>query len=115
MVIGLMAASAATGEVASRYLTIAPRPFATASFVVWGWRWQLSLVIACAFLYVVAETAVPVGRPFNLHWMLGLIAALTLPQVTALFLARYRDRSALPAHRAGRRRRLSARARKSPR
>ena len=79
----MVAASAATGEVTSRYLTIALCPFATASFVVWGWRWQLSLVIACALLYIAAEMAVPMGRPFELHWMLGLIAALTLSQVTA--------------------------------
>jgi signal transduction histidine kinase len=93
MIISLMiAASAATAEVTSRYLTIALCPFATASFVVWGWRWQLSLVAACALLYLVAEVLVPIGRPFELHWMLGLIAALTLSQVLAVFLCRYRDR-----------------------
>jgi signal transduction histidine kinase len=96
MIIGLMiAASAGTAriaEVTSRDLTIALCPFATASFVVWGWRWQLSLVVACALLYIAAEMAVPIGRPFELHWMLGLIAALTLSQVLAVFLGRYRDR-----------------------
>jgi signal transduction histidine kinase len=92
-VISLMiAASAVTGEVASRYFTIALCPFATASFVVWGWRWQLSLVLACVALYIAAQIAAPVGLPFDLHWTLGLGAALILSQVLAVFLENYRGR-----------------------
>jgi len=84
--------SAVTGEVTARYVTIILCPFATASFVIWGWRWQLGLVVACFLLYIAAEILAPIGRPFELHRMLGLIAALTLSQVTAVFLGRYRSR-----------------------
>ena len=89
----MIAAGASTGEVTASYLTIVLCPFATASFVVWGWRWQLTLVGACLVLYVAAEVLMPHGRPFELHRMLGLVAALTLSQVTAVFLERYRRRS----------------------
>jgi signal transduction histidine kinase len=89
----MIAAGASTGEATASYLTIVLCPFATASFVVWGWRWQLTLVGACLVLYVAAEVLVPHGRPFELHRTLGLVAALTLSQVTAVFLERYRRRS----------------------
>jgi len=89
----MIAADARTGESMASYLTIVLCPFATASFVVWGWRWQLTLVGACILLYLAGEVLVPHGRPFELHRMLGLIAALTLSQVTAVFLERYRRRS----------------------
>jgi signal transduction histidine kinase len=89
----MIAAGISTGETMASYLTIVLCPFATASFVVWGWRWQLTLVGACVVLYVAAELLVPHGRLFDLHRMLGLIAALTLSQVTAVFLERYRRRS----------------------
>ncbi|HEX4209201.1 MAG TPA: hypothetical protein VHY56_02315, partial [Candidatus Binataceae bacterium] len=89
----MIAAGVVTGEATISYITIVLCPFATASFVVWGWRWQLTLVGACFALYVVAERVVPNGRPFELHRMLGLVAALTLSQVTAVFLERYRSRS----------------------
>jgi signal transduction histidine kinase len=89
----MIATGGSTGEVTASYLTIVLCPFATASFVVWGWRWQLTLVGACLVLYVAAEVLMPHGRPFELHRMLGLVAALTLSQVTAVFLERYRRRS----------------------
>ena len=88
----MIAAGSATGEVTAWYITIILCPFATASFVIWGWRWQLSLVIACFLLYIAAELVAPHGKPFELHRTLGLIAALTLSQITAVFLGRYRRR-----------------------
>jgi signal transduction histidine kinase len=92
MITLLIRISALTQEADTRYITIILCPFATAAFVIWGWRWQLSLIIACLFLYLIAEAAVPVaGRhPFEIHRMLGMIAALTLSQFTAVFLDRYR-------------------------
>jgi len=89
----MIAAGASTGEATASYLTIILCPFATASFVVWGWRWQLMQVGACLILYVAAEILMPHLRSFELHRMLGLVAALTLSQVTAVFLERYRRRS----------------------
>jgi signal transduction histidine kinase len=93
LMILMIVAGAGTGEATASYLTIVLCPFATASFVVWGWRWQLTLVGTCLVLYVAAEVLAPHGRPFELHRMLGLVAALTLSQVTAVFLERYRRRS----------------------
>ena len=91
---GLMiGAGIVTRDSTISYITIILCPFATASFVVWGWRWQLTLVGACFVLYAAAELLVPNGRHFELHQMLGLAGALTLSQVTAVFLERYRRRS----------------------
>ncbi|MGA2409265.1 MAG: HAMP domain-containing sensor histidine kinase [Candidatus Binataceae bacterium] len=92
MMILMIQASAVTGEANVRYVTILLCPFATASFVIWGWRWQLGLVIACIVLYALAEILLPIGPPFETHRLLGLAAALTLSQVTAVFLGRYRSR-----------------------
>jgi signal transduction histidine kinase len=92
MIMLMIRVSAITREADTRYITIILCPFATAAFVIWGWRWQLSLIIACLFLYLFSEAAVPVaGRPpFDIHRMLGMVAALTLSQFTAVFLDRYR-------------------------
>ncbi|MBF6560772.1 MAG: HAMP domain-containing histidine kinase [Candidatus Binataceae bacterium] len=84
--------SEVTHEPNTRYITIILCPFATAAFVIWGWRWQLALNLACFILFVLAEAAIPLGRPFEIHRMLGLLAALTLSQFTAVFLDRYRRR-----------------------
>lgn len=84
--------SAITHDPYTRYITIILCPFATAAFVIWGWRWQLSLIIACLILYLVAEAAIPLGPRFNIHMVLGMVAALTLSQFTAVFLDRYRRR-----------------------
>ena len=92
MIALMIEASAVTGEATVRYVTIILCPFATASFVIWGWRWQLGLVIACFVLYAAAEILVPIGPPFEIHQLLGLVAALTLSQITAVFLGRYRGR-----------------------
>jgi signal transduction histidine kinase len=92
MMILLIRISAVTHESNTRYITIILCPFATAAFVIWGWRWQLILIVSCFFLYLVAEAAVPVGRPFDIHRSLGMVAALTLSQFTAVFLDRYRRR-----------------------
>jgi signal transduction histidine kinase len=92
MMILLIRISAVTHESNTRYITIILCPFATAAFVIWGWRWQLCLIVACFFLYIVAEAAVPIGRPFEIHRALGMVAALTLSQFTAVFLDRYRRR-----------------------
>jgi signal transduction histidine kinase len=82
--------SGITGESDTRYITIILCPFATAAFVIWGWRWQLSLIVACFFLYIIAEGVIPHGQRFDTHKALGLFAALTLSQFTAVFLDRYR-------------------------
>ena len=84
--------SAVTHESETRFITIMLCPFATAAFVIWGWRWQLSLVLACSFLEILAEGLVPEPPRFDVHRMLGLVAALTLSQFTAVFLDRYRRR-----------------------
>ena len=84
--------SAVTHESETRFITIMLCPFATAAFVIWGWRWQLSLVLACFFLEILAEGLVPEPPRFDVHRMLGLVAALTLSQFTAVFLDRYRRR-----------------------
>jgi signal transduction histidine kinase len=82
--------SAITREDDTRYITIVLCPFATAAFVIWGWRWQLALIIACFLLYVFSEMAIPLERPLSMHRVLGMVAALTLSQCTAVFLDRYR-------------------------
>jgi signal transduction histidine kinase len=90
MIILVVRISAVTHEADTRYITIILCPFATAAFVIWGWRWQLSLIIACLFLYVVSEALIPIGRSYDTHRTLGMLAALTLSQFTAVFLDRYR-------------------------
>lgn len=84
--------SAITHENETRYITIVLCPFATAAFVIWGWRWQLFLIISCFLLYCLSEVLVPIGPRFDIHLLLGLVAALTLSQFTAVFLDRYRRR-----------------------
>jgi signal transduction histidine kinase len=84
--------SAVTHESETRYITIILCPFATAAFVIWGWRWQLALIVACFVLEILAEGLVPEPPRFDIHRMLGLVAALTLAQFTAVFLDRYRRR-----------------------
>jgi signal transduction histidine kinase len=90
MISWIIRISAFTHEPTTRYITIILCPFATAAFVIWGWRWQLALIIACTFLYTVAELLVPIGPRFDTHRVLGMVAALTLSQFTAVFLDRYR-------------------------
>lgn len=50
MIILVIRISAITHEGETRYITIILCPFATAAFVIWGWRWQLSLIVACLLL-----------------------------------------------------------------
>jgi signal transduction histidine kinase len=90
MIMLVVRISAITHEADTRYITIILCPFATAAFVIWGWRWQLSLIIACLFLYVISEALIPIGRSYDIHRTLGMLAALTLSQFTAVFLDRYR-------------------------
>ncbi len=92
MIMLIIRLSTLTNDPYTRYITIILCPFATAAFVIWGWRWQLSLIIACFFLYVLAEALFKVpGYPrFDVHLVLGMAAALTLSQFTAVFLDRYR-------------------------
>ncbi|HJU28889.1 MAG TPA: HAMP domain-containing sensor histidine kinase [Candidatus Binataceae bacterium] len=90
MIILIVRISAITHESNTRYITIILCPFATAAFVIWGWRWQLALIIACTILFTLSEVLVPIGRPFDAHRVLGMVAALTLSQFTAVFLDRYR-------------------------
>lgn len=90
MIAWIIRISALTHEPTTRYITIILCPFATAAFVIWGWRWQLALIIACTLLYMVSELLVPIGPRFDIHRVLGMVAALTLSQFTAVFLDRYR-------------------------
>jgi signal transduction histidine kinase len=90
MISWMIRISAITHEPNTRYITIILCPFATAAFVIWGWRWQLALIIACTLLYLIAEVLVPIGPRFDIHRVLGMAAALTLSQFTAVFLDRYR-------------------------
>jgi signal transduction histidine kinase len=92
MIVLVIRISAITHEAETRYITIILCPFATAAFVIWGWRWQLSLIVACFLLEILAELLVPIAPRFDIHRMLGLVAALTLSQFTAVFLDRYRRR-----------------------
>ncbi|MGH7986783.1 MAG: sensor histidine kinase, partial [Candidatus Binataceae bacterium] len=92
MMLLIVRISAITQDATTRYITIFLCPFATAAFVIWGWRWQLSLIVACFIVYVAAQLFVPIGGRFESHALLGLIAALTLSQFTAVFLDRYRRR-----------------------
>ena len=92
MIVLIIRISAITHEGETRYITIILCPFATAAFVIWGWRWQLALMLACFFLEILAEATVPEPPRFDVHRMLGLVAALTLSQFTAVFLDRYRRR-----------------------
>jgi len=84
--------SAITNEGETRYVTIILCPFATAAFVIWGWRWQLALILACFYLEILAEVLIPIPPRFDVHRVLGLVAALTLSQFTAVSLDRYRRR-----------------------
>ncbi|HVN89384.1 MAG TPA: HAMP domain-containing sensor histidine kinase [Candidatus Binataceae bacterium] len=90
MISWIIRISAITHEPTTRYITIILCPFATAAFVIWGWRWQLALIIACSLLYTIAELLVPIGPRFDPHRVLGMTAALVLSQFTAVFLDRYR-------------------------
>ncbi|HEX3409807.1 MAG TPA: HAMP domain-containing sensor histidine kinase, partial [Candidatus Binataceae bacterium] len=92
MIVLVIRISAITHEGETRYITIILCPFATAAFVIWGWRWQLSLIVACFVLETLAELLIPIAPRFDIHRMLGLVAALTLSQFTAVFLDRYRRR-----------------------
>ncbi|MGH8014009.1 MAG: sensor histidine kinase [Candidatus Binataceae bacterium] len=92
MMLLIVRISAITHDSMTRYITIFLCPFATAAFVIWGWRWQLSLIVACFIVYVGAQVFVPIGPRFQSHALLGLVAALALSQFTAVFLDRYRRR-----------------------
>ena len=61
MIILVIRISAVTHEAETRYITIILCPFATAAFVIWGWRWQLSLIVACFLLEILAEAVVPIA------------------------------------------------------
>jgi len=92
MIVLLIQISAITNEGETRYITIILCPFATAAFVIWGWRWQLALILSCFALEIAAEELVPIPPHFDIHRMLGLVAALTLSQFTAVSLDTYRHR-----------------------
>jgi signal transduction histidine kinase len=86
----MVRAAAAAHNPAAGYLTLILCPFAAAAFVVWGWRWQLLLNLSCLLIYAIAELAAPSGSRFALQTALGLLAALTLAQFTAVFSDRRR-------------------------
>jgi signal transduction histidine kinase len=92
MIVLVIRISAITDEGETRYITIILCPFATAAFVIWGWRWQLALTLSCFILEILAELLVPIPPRFDPHRMLGLVTALTLSQITAVSLDRYRRR-----------------------
>ncbi len=84
--------SARTGDPESRFITMLLCPLATASFVSWGWRWQLAMNAAALAIYAAAERLVPVASQLNTFRWMGLLAALAFAQATAIFVERYRLR-----------------------
>jgi signal transduction histidine kinase len=84
--------SHSTAEPESRFIAIAMCPMATASFVSWSTRWQFAMAVTSVLTYAAAQYVVPIESPFGVyHWM-GLIAAVTFAQCTAVFMDRYRRR-----------------------
>ncbi len=84
--------SAQTRDPDSRYVAILLFPIATASFVDWGWRWQCVMSAVCIALYALARRVVPLVADDSVPRWLGLFAAVTLAQATALFMQNYRER-----------------------
>ncbi len=84
--------SARTGDPESRFIAILLCPLAAASFVNWGWRWQLAINIAAVVIFSAAMRLVPISTQFHTYRWLGLLAGLAFAQSTAMFLERYRDR-----------------------
>jgi len=88
----MVGVAAAAHDPDAGYLTLLLGPFAAAAFVAWGWRWQLLLNLSCLLIYTLTELAAPSGLRFATQPALGLLAALSLAQLTALFSDRYRGR-----------------------
>lgn len=80
-----------THDSESRYIAILLFPIATASFVNWGWRWQIAMNAVCIGMYAAAQVLVPLGADTGYRW-LGLFAAIALAEATAIFMRRYRER-----------------------
>lgn len=84
--------SSLTGDPESRFIAIILCPLATASFINWGPRWQLALNSICIVVFATAEKVVPISGHFQFYRWMGLVAALSFAQCTAIFLERYRQR-----------------------
>jgi signal transduction histidine kinase len=84
--------SSLTGDPESRFIAIILCPLATSSFVNWGPRWQLALNAVCIVIFAIAQMAVPIPSHFQFYRWMGLAAALSFAQCTAIFLERYRRR-----------------------
>lgn len=80
-----------THDSQSRYIALLLFPIATASFVNWGWRWQIAMNAVCVGMYAVAQALVPLAGDNGYRWM-GLFAAIALAEATAIFMQRYRER-----------------------
>ncbi|MBF6568155.1 MAG: HAMP domain-containing histidine kinase [Candidatus Binataceae bacterium] len=81
--------SAATGDPVSRFVTILLFPLATASFVRWNPRWQLTMCAVCLLEFAAANYFAPIPDRFLSYRWLGLLAGLSLSQFTAIFLHEY--------------------------
>jgi signal transduction histidine kinase len=84
--------SAITHDPVSRMLVIMLCPFATASFVSWGPRWQLAMTVVALVGFGAAQLFVPFNDGYNAYRWSGVLAALVLAQVTAIFIDQYRRR-----------------------
>jgi signal transduction histidine kinase len=84
--------SSLTHDPESRFIAIILCPLATASFVRWGPRWQLALNASCIAIFAGAEIFVPIPSRFHFYRWMGLLAALSFAQSTAIFVERYRRR-----------------------
>jgi signal transduction histidine kinase len=84
------ATSAVTHEPVSRMLAVILCPFATASFVSWSPRWQLAMTVAALVAFAGAQILVPIDDQFNAYRWSGVLAALALAELTALFIDQYR-------------------------
>jgi signal transduction histidine kinase len=85
-----IAISAVTRDPVSRLSAIILCPFATASFVSWGPRWQLAMSAAALLAYSAAQFLVPMNDNLNTYRWLSLLAALLLAQSTSIFIDQYR-------------------------
>ncbi|HYL60191.1 MAG TPA: HAMP domain-containing sensor histidine kinase [Candidatus Acidoferrales bacterium] len=84
--------SRSTGDPESRFIAIALCPMATASFVSWSTRWQFAMAATSVLTYAAGQYVVPIESPFGVYRWMGLIAAVTFAQYTAIFIDRYRRR-----------------------
>src|SRR5262249_45086489 len=81
-----------THDPVSRLIAIILCPFATASFVSWGPKWQLVMSAGALIAFAAAQIFVPINDGFNAYRWLSVLAALALAESTAIFIDEYRRR-----------------------